>query len=752
MDAAAIDVGLVGATLAERYEVLELLGRGGMGEVYRALDRELDEVVALKVVHGQVAQVPGVVERFRAEVKLARRVTHKNVARTFELGASDGLLYFTMELVTGTSLADRLAAGPLPATEAIAVAVELCEALAAAHAAGVIHRDLKPDNVMLADDGRVVLTDFGVASLSSDAAEGASGTPRYMAPEQARGEPPTPRVDVYALGLVLYEMLVGAPAFDGGLETVLTAKQEPTPPPGLDQLEPALAAVVTRAIAFDPGARWPDVLALRHALAPDTAGGRPARARAPGQPFHGLPTVQVLPLAAAPEQAWLALGLQDELLHRLARRQHLRLVRGRERPLADGAWVQVSADPRGATVAVRQPGRGDHLALHVELEVEALVAGAELASRVIAAAVGAGAERGTDDPPLPTAARAHVWRATERSRHDEIDRIAARHDWEAAAALAPDDPRIMAGLAMAEVRAAFFSEPPEPEQLARAVRRAGRAVAVAPQLAEAHIAHGRVLLHHGDATAAAVHFRTAIARAPYLTDPHEWLGRMLLEGGFLVEGMARMTDALEMDPDLEQPRWDLARAYALEERWPEYDLLVHELSQRRGGMASYLALALRTAGWRGDRATVARVQELKARIPDLPVFEGALIDAVCEALLNDRWHAVRDQIVAVATIGRALGSARRRAFVAQIIAEVAGIAGDAETSMRMLTLAVDQGLFDRHWLERCPPLAAVRRDPRYAALHAKVSARAHAILDALYGDHAHRATADTMLVTPTPLR
>jgi hypothetical protein len=247
------DTGLVGAIVAQRYELIELIGHGGMGDVYRALDRELDEEVALKIVRDALINVPGVLERFRVEVKLARRVTHKNVARTYELGRADGLTFFTMELVAGESLTDRLRAGPLPVGLAVAIAVELCDALAAAHAVGVVHRDLKPDNVLIARDGRVVLTDFGVAAIAADESA-SSGTPRYMAPEQTRGEPATPACDVYALGLVLYEMVVGRPAFVGSVATVLDAKQASTTPVALDGVDPALAAIIGRANRAGAGA------------------------------------------------------------------------------------------------------------------------------------------------------------------------------------------------------------------------------------------------------------------------------------------------------------------------------------------------------------------------------------------------------------------------------------------------------------------------------------------------------------------
>src|SRR5687767_4981289 len=146
---------LVGTNLAGRYDVLALIGRGGMGAVYRVLDRELDEVVALKVIRGDLADEREMIEKFRSEVRLARRVTHANVARTFALGKSDNVMFCTMELVEGESLAQVLRRRALPIEEAATIATAICDALIAAHAAGVIHRDIKPDNIMLAPGGRI---------------------------------------------------------------------------------------------------------------------------------------------------------------------------------------------------------------------------------------------------------------------------------------------------------------------------------------------------------------------------------------------------------------------------------------------------------------------------------------------------------------------------------------------------------------------------------------------------------------------
>jgi tetratricopeptide (TPR) repeat protein len=744
---AATDVGLVGATIADRYELVELLGRGGMGDVYRALDRELDDAVALKIVRDEVARIPGVLARFRAEVKLARRVTHNNVARTFELGHADGLTFFTMELVQGVSLADRLTRGAIPVGEALAVAAALCDALAAAHAVGVIHRDLKPANVLLADDGRVVLTDFGVATLVAADDVVSSGTPRYMAPEQARGEAATPAVDVYALGLVLYEMVTGTPAFVGGVGTVLDAKQDPSwAPTGLAAIEPGLRAIIARAIAVAPAERWPDVGRLAQALGADPQVASSGASRVGAASGRDLPTAVILPPRADGDAGYLIYGLQDELLRRLSRRARLRLLR-RGQPEGTPGVVNVElAGGERATITAWVAGRADVVTVAAPLEVDALVAAAELASRLVATTVGAGAERGVDDPPLPAAARGLLWRGRDLGRIDGVSRLAAHAEFAAAAALAPRDPRIMAGLAIGEVRAAFFSEPTDPQQMVRAEAYATAAITAAPHEAEAQLAYGRVRFHSGDAVAAAGHFRAAIARAPYLAEAHEWLGRLLLEAGFLVDGMARVRDVLDMDPGLEMPRWDLARAYALEGQWAEYEAHVAELERRGASLAVRYASRLRTAGWRGDLAEVAMIRREIDRSAAGPLFERNLILAVTDAMLHGQWAAMRDRVVATITAPGA-GSSRRRAFLGQLVAEASAGFGDLDTAATMLAFAVEHGLIDRHWLERCPSLARLRGDPRYPPLHRVVVERADAILDALYGDHAARATADTLLVS-----
>jgi serine/threonine-protein kinase len=214
--------GLVpGSTFAGRFLLEAGIGQGGMGVVFRARDQLVGEVVALKVLlrpSGATAELA--TELFRREVRLARRVTHPHVVRIHDLGEHAGCLYLTMELVAGHDLRRELPGGRvLSALRVCSLGAAIASGLEAAHAAGVVHRDLKPENILLGDGGRVLVSDFGIARAVGREGEaltgGFVGTPHYVAPEQLEGGLPGPEVDVYALGLVLYEALVGDFAFEG---------------------------------------------------------------------------------------------------------------------------------------------------------------------------------------------------------------------------------------------------------------------------------------------------------------------------------------------------------------------------------------------------------------------------------------------------------------------------------------------------------------------------------------------------------
>jgi eukaryotic-like serine/threonine-protein kinase len=261
-----------GAILAERYRVIGLLGRGGMGEVYRADDLKLGQPVALKFLPRHLASERDRLERFYAEVRIARQVSHANVCRVYDVGEIDGQQFLSMEYVDGEDLASLLKRiGRLPPDKALEIARELCAGLGAAHDKGVLHRDLKPANVMIDGRGRARITDFGLAVAAGDVTDGeVSGTPAYMAPEQLAGKGASVRSDVYALGLVLYELSTGRRAFDGASVAELARKHAEDPPtapsavaPGFD---PVVERVILRCLEKDPASRPSSVAQVAAAL------------------------------------------------------------------------------------------------------------------------------------------------------------------------------------------------------------------------------------------------------------------------------------------------------------------------------------------------------------------------------------------------------------------------------------------------------------------------------------------------------
>ena len=243
-----------------------------MGEVYRADDLTLGQSVAMKFLPEEATRDEGLLERFRNEVRTARKVSHPNVCRVYDVGEVDGQTFFTMEYVDGEDLASLLRRiGRLPPDKAVEISRQLCAGLAAAHAKGVLHRDLKPANIMLDGRGQVVITDFGLAGLADDirGPEVRSGTPAYMSPEQIAGTEVTMRSDIYALGLVLYEIFTGKRAFAEKTAGVLQEHSDRTPsrPSSVvKDLDPIVEKVILRCLEVDTAARPPNALAVAAAL------------------------------------------------------------------------------------------------------------------------------------------------------------------------------------------------------------------------------------------------------------------------------------------------------------------------------------------------------------------------------------------------------------------------------------------------------------------------------------------------------
>lgn len=270
----------VGERFAERYDVKEILGEGGMGVVFRAIDTQLGEAIAIKTLRPEfVAQDPSALERFKSEIRLARRISHRNVVRTHDLGEWRGQYYLSMELVEGTSLKSLIRArGQLPLAVTLSVGKQLARALEVAHEQGIIHRDIKPQNIVVEPSGVLKVMDFGIARLAERPVEmGVTqaghvvGTPEYMAPEQCTGDPVDHRADLYAAGCVLYECLVGTPPLTADTALQVVARLLSDTPDHVRDHRPdapeAFDALIHRCLAKDPMRRPASALALHDALA-----------------------------------------------------------------------------------------------------------------------------------------------------------------------------------------------------------------------------------------------------------------------------------------------------------------------------------------------------------------------------------------------------------------------------------------------------------------------------------------------------
>jgi serine/threonine protein kinase/Tfp pilus assembly protein PilF len=225
-----------GTTFARRYQIIEDLGRGGMGRVYKVFDTEVQEKMALKLLHSDISADERTIERFRNELKLARAISHRNVCRMFDLGREEGTYYITMEYVSGEDLKSLIhRIGALPVGKAVSIGRQVCEGLSEAHRLGVVHRDLKPQNVMIDREGNARIMDFGIArSLTARGITGAGvmiGTPEYMSPEQVDGKEADKRSDIYSLGIILFEMLTGHLPFEGDTPLSVAVKQKSERPP-----------------------------------------------------------------------------------------------------------------------------------------------------------------------------------------------------------------------------------------------------------------------------------------------------------------------------------------------------------------------------------------------------------------------------------------------------------------------------------------------------------------------------------------
>jgi serine/threonine-protein kinase len=606
-----------------RYQLLQELGRGGMGVVLKARDRRLARLVALKFLHAKDAADPQTRERFEREARSASAVSHPRLCTIYEVGEDEGQPYLVMELLEGTTLFDRLAQGPLPVPELLDVAVQIAEGVEAIHDAGIIHRDLKPANVFLTPTG-VKILDFGLAKTGRGTEATLDGfqtqpglmvgTIAYMAPEQARGEALDFRADVFSFGAVLYEMATGRPAFGHG-NAALTfdrlLNREPERPSELNPAIPAaLDAVIARAVAKEPAHRHPSVAALRKdlqrvrqgssvgprlparwrtlstgaalALALLAAGVAWLRAR-PATPQ--IDSVAVLPFASPggdPGGAALAAGLTESLVNSLSRLPGLRVsppsavlrYRG-ERDLARVARElgvravvtgEVTQDDRTLVVSAELTDLSRSVRLWGERHRRAVTDIFEVEEDVAQSI----ADRLR--PRLGSAARPRlVERATAVPEAYRLY-LRGRQEWERRtddairraitfyeAAIDADPGYPLPHAGLADAYLSFRREPPL-ETRPRAKAEAERALALDDSLAEARTSLAMVhFVFDRDWGAAEAGFRGAIALDPRHATTHHWYGLYLMAMGRSVEARRELEEARELDPFSAVIRTNLAR-------------------------------------------------------------------------------------------------------------------------------------------------------------------------------------------------
>jgi serine/threonine-protein kinase len=638
-------------TLPERYAIERELGRGGMATVYLAQDRRHDRPVAIKVLRQELAAAIGA-ERFAREIRLLARLRHPFILPLHDSGEANGQLYYVMPYIDGESLGARLGrTGRLTAREAVEIAREIADALSYAHGEGVVHRDVKPENILLPRQGHALLADFGIARGSLTAAGGddrvtrvglAVGTPTYMSPEQVTGEEVNSRSDIYSLGATLFEMLAGRPPFVADTPTASLALQHLTAPvPTLASVgvivSSTLEAVVQQALAKEPDERFASASALATALG---AGGTVTSTLSLERPAAPQPeSLVVLPLtnlSGDQESEYLSDGLTDELIGALARMGGIRVIsrtsafafKGKHVPLREiGEQLKVGFALEGG---VRRAG--DRLRISAQLvrvsddspvwseTYERRMADMFEVQDDIARRITSTLSRMLKLTPTPTPAPAAVPRNLEaynkyllgryhwnRRTHAGLEE--ARGLFEQAIEADPEFAPAHSGLA--DATALMVSSWMATSELYQtSLAAAERAVALDPLLPEGHASLGYVKLHaQWDWAGAEAELRQAIRLNPSYIPARQWLSTFLASTGRLSEALPLAEGAVQLDPLSILARVNLGNVHMFADQVGEAERHFRQAVAMEPGYESaqtWLAIALAAQG-KEEAESVARV-------------------------------------------------------------------------------------------------------------------------------------------------
>jgi serine/threonine-protein kinase len=746
------------------YEIVAPLGAGGMGEVYRARDTRLDREVAVKVLPEAARGDAEARGRFRREALALSRLNHPNIEMVLDLGESAGADYLVLEYVPGETLAERLARGRVPEREAAELGAQAAEALAEAHERGVLHRDLKPGNIMVTPKGRVKVLDFGLARLAQAPSEDsptlvqtqagtATGTPAYMAPEQLLGEPLDARADLWALGVVLYEMLTGGRPFRAPLATALANEILHGRLVNPRQHEPSLSAgseaVVLRALERDRARRYQtagEMLGeLRRLAAGDAGGPLPSTASGATAPARRVTSIAVLPLenlSGDPAQEYFSDGMTEELISCLAQVRALRVIsrtsvmryKGQRKAIPEiarelnvDAVVEGSVRRAGERVKISaqliEAATERHLwARAYERDLKEVFAlQGEVATAIvdeIQVSVTPQEEtrlkggRTVDPEAYETylKGRYQIEQRTESALRGGLALLERAVERDERLALAH------VGIADAWNLMGFMSVVPSREAFPRAQAAARRALAVEPASGEAFTSLGYAALWHDwDPEESERLFRRAVDLSPKYSQAHLWFTNHLVLMGRFEEADEEARLARVLDPQS-----NVAMAFT---GWHPYWQGRFEASRQRlrsaaeqipgfGPLHYWLGLACMRTG--RDAEAVAAFERALALLGRTPMVLSGLATAHALAGRGDEARAL------LAELERLAGE---RYVGPYHIAQVQTALGERDAAFASLERAVDERV---HWMAAFhldPSFAGLRDDPRFAPLVTRIGTR-----------------------------
>ena len=707
----------LGASLGP-YVVVAPLGAGGMGEVYRARDERLGRDVAVKVLPAGLAGDPERLRRFANEARAAAAISHPNVLAVYDVETA-GTPYVVFELLEGETLREHLSGGALAPARAVEVAAQVARGLAAAHEKGIVHRDLKPDNVFLTRDGLVKILDFGLArvldppsapeltaapTLERTAAGVVLGTSGYMSPEQVRGLPADPRSDLFALGILLYEMLSGLRAFarPSLAESSAAILRDDPPVPGRP-LPPGLELVVRRCLAKRPDERFPSAREVLFALEAVGSGSDPVAPPAAPAP----PSLAVLPfadLSPARDQEYFCDGLAEELIAALGRLEGVRVasrtssfqfrgtgtdVRAIGERLGVGAVLEGSVRRAGERlrVDVRLVGAADGYPLWSERfdrRMEDVFAiQEEIAERVAGAlrVVLTERDRTALQSRRSSSPQAYeLYLQARRALGGLRDLRLALPLLERALELDPDFALAHAGLAeVSHWLYSWFGS--RPEDLRRAEESSRRALEKAPELAETHVARAATLALTRRFDEAAVAFEAAIERNPQLWEAYWLYGRMRF-----AQGLAADAERL----------WEKAMAVRPEDY--QVPILISMVYEARGRPQD-----VEETQWKGIELARRQLARDPGDLRAMYLCAGALVQR------GRREEGLR-------LLDRVLSVARGDPSVLYNAACVYARAGKREEAIAALQECVRAGWYNRDWMAHDSDFDSIRDDPRFRAM------------------------------------